>query len=239
MKRLRLFFAILLLLTALPLWRYLDILGWFPVGNLITAIFFFIWGTFCLVLPLALINRKLLIPSLLINLVLAWIINSFHLPYSQASYDEPEARHCSLINFAGLIYPMRSIVPAAHEDDLMIRNQICWARKISKTLPQDIQKDDLPAYQAFINDKLTLPNIKWKTTLPFFLPIFFTINQIDPLMDTTLAQKFWNEHYTAEVQSRDYNFLSFPHSDYIKWEYRFLEKYWPDFVENIEIINPE
>lgn len=134
---------------------------------------------------------------------------------------------------------MRSIVPAAHEDDLMIRNQICWARKISKTLPQDIQKDDLPAYQAFINDKLTLPNIKWKTTLPFFLPIFFTINQIDPLMDTTLAQKFWNEHYTAEVQSRDYNFLSFPHSDYIKWEYRFLEKYWPDFVENIEIINPE
>lgn len=240
MKRLKILFASLLFLSALPLWRYLDMLAWFNLNGLFTVVSFFIWSSIFLILPISLIYRRVFIPGIILNICFSFLIYFFANPFSSHSVDYPEERHCSLLNFAGFFYNFKSILPSAHEDDLLIRNQICWARKLSLSIPDELSKHESSVYFKLVEEKLALPELKWKTTLPFLIPIYLKISKVDPIVDTVEAQKFWNNHYTAEIQIRDYNFMSYPHSDYIKWEYRLLEKYWAEFLDNVEITrNPE
>lgn len=240
MKRLKILFATLLFLSAVPLWRYLDMLAWLNLNGLFTVFCFFIWSTVCLILPTSLIYRRVLIPGLILNICFSFLIYFFANPFSSHTVDHPEERHCSLLNFSGFFYNFKAVLPSAHADDLLIRNQICWARKLSLSIPDNLSKHESSVYLKLIEEKLTLPELKWKTTLPFLIPIYLKISKVDPIVDTVEAQKFWNNHYTAELQIRDYNFLSYPHSDYIKWEYRILEKYWSEFLDNVEITrNPE
>lgn len=235
MKRLKILFATLLFLSALPLWRYLDMLAWFNLNHLFTVACFFIWSSICIILPASLIYRRIFTLGLILNVCFSFLIYFFAEPFSSDTIDLPENRHCSLLNFSGSFFHLKTILPSAHEDDLLIRNQICWARKLSISIPDDLNKHESNVYLKLIEEKLSLPEIKWRTTLPFLVPIYLKISKVDPIIDTVEAQKFWNNHYTAEIQIRDYNFLSYPHSDYIKWEYRLIEKYWSEFLDNVEI----
>ena len=232
------FFAILLLLSALPLWRALDMLVWFNLNRYLVVSLFFCWSTLCIITPLSLIYRRLFVPGLTLNICFACLVYFFSNPFSTISIDNPEDRHCSLLNFSGLFYNLKDFMPSAHEDDLLIRNQICWAKKLSLSIPDNIGKHESDVYLKLVEDKLILPEIKWKSTLPFLVPIYIKVSKADPVIDVIEAQKFWNNHYTAEIADREYNFLSYPHSDYIKWEYGLFEKYWPNFVTSIEIEKP-
>lgn len=232
MKRLKLVLAIMLLMMALPIWRYLDMTVWLKIGKLYYTAFLFSWSALFLILPISLVFRRFFIPGIILNICFAIIVQIFAPVYSSHSLDEPEARHCSLLNYAGLFYSLKEIMPAAHEDDLLIRNQTCWLKKLEQSIPENLSKHEIPVYQEIIEKKLFRPEVKWKTNLPFLIPIYFHFGDGLVIVE---AQKFWNAHYTAEVSSRDYNFLSYPHADYIKWEYGFIEKYLSEFLDELEI----
>ncbi|MFA5583756.1 MAG: hypothetical protein WDA09_06040 [Bacteriovoracaceae bacterium] len=229
----KLVFAIALLIVALPLWRFIDMVAWFEIDKSYSIIALMIWSFLFLIVPISLVFKRFLVPALILNFCFAVLVYFFVPNFSSASLDSPESRHCSLLNYSGFFYPFKALMPQAHEDDLLIRNQICWARKISKSIPDGLNKHEAQVYLNLVEEKLLLPEIKWKSTLPFFIPIYLQFNETD--IPSLKAQKFWNDHYTAEIQERDYNFLSYPHSDYIKWEYGLVEKYWAKFIDGLEI----
>ena len=233
MNRLKIVFAMLLTLLALPIWRYLDMLPWFDINKGYSTFALCLWSCLFIILPISLIYKKFFAPALILNLCFAVLVYFFVPTLSSASLDEPEARHCSLLNYSGLFYSLKAVMPSAHEDDLLIRNQICWVRKLAQSIPEGLNKHETGVYLKLVEEKLFLPELKWKTTIPFLLPIYLKFD--DALMQTIMGQKFWNNHYTAQIQERDYNFLSYPHSDYIKWEYRLIEKYWSEFLEDLDI----
>lgn len=233
MKRLKLFFSILLLIMALPIWRFVDMASWVDIDKIYHVTVLFIWSTLFILLPIALVYRRFLIPGLAFNLCFAVIVLIFFPVFSTHSLDTPESRHCPIISYSGFFYPFKSILPAAHEDDILIRNQICWLRKLSKSIPENLNKHEMIIYKDLIEQKLFLPEVKWKSSLPFLLPIYLKFAESG--VNALEAQKFWNGHFTAEVKDRDYNFLSYPHSDYIKLEYGLVEKYWGGFLDEVEI----
>lgn len=233
MNRLKLLFSFLLLLLALPMWRYLDMLAWFNINKIYSTVGLCLWSSLFLIVPISIIYKKFFTPAIILNLCFAVLVYFFVPTLSSSSLDGPEDRHCSLLNYAGFFYPLRAVMPSAHEDDLLIRNQICWVRKLTQSIPEKLNKHETGVYLKLVEEKLFLPQLKWKTSIPFLLPIYLKFD--DALMQTMMGQKFWNNHYTSQIQERDYNFLSYPHSDYIKWEYRLIEKYWSEFLEDLDI----
>lgn len=237
MKRLKLFIALALLMFTLPTWRFIDMVAWVDINKTYLVVLLFAWSTSFLIIPISLVYKRFFIPGTVLNLCFT-ILAQFFLPeFSSHTQDQPEARHCSLLHYSGFFYSIKSILPSAHEDDLMIRNQICWMRKLEKSVPDQLTKHEVNIYRSLIEEKLFLPEVKWKTSLPFLIPIYLHFSDLG--LEYLEAQKFWNNHYTAEVRNRDYNFLSYPHSSYIKWEYGLVEKYWAGFLDNVEITREE
>lgn len=233
MNRLRIFFAIILLMLALPLWRYLDMFTWFSINKTYFTAGFLLWSSFFLIVPISLIYKRFFAPTIMLNSCFAVLIYFFVGIFSNNSLDHPESRHCSLLNYSGFLFPLKVILPAAYEDDLHIRNQICWIRKLTLSIPSNLSKHEAPVYEKLIADKLMLPEIKWKITLPFTIPLY--MKNLHPELDLISLQKFWDDHYTAEIKDREYNFLSYPHSDYIRWEYGFLEVKWRELLDSVEV----
>lgn len=223
MKHLKLLISLGLLFLAIPVWRLLDMATWLNMDRYYITLSLLVWSSLFLVVPFSLIYRRFFIPGNILNVCFAILVQLFSGVYSSHSMDLPEARHCSLLNFSGFFYTFKNKLPAAHNDDLMIRNQICWLRKLEKSIPQKLTKHETRVYQELVEKKLSLPEIKWKNNLPFIIAIYqhFT----DQNMFIIEGQKFWATRYKDEVNQREYNFLSFPHSSYIKWEYELVERY--------------
>lgn len=234
MKRLKYLFAGCLLLLSLPVWRLLD---WanliFPVQFLITGSLV-IWGICCVVIPL-----KLLIPKMnrWIGLLLVLLIGSLSLtagPFTSQTTLEPTDTHCGRMSYAGFFYPVRQILSNAHQDDLEVRNQICWLVKMITKIPAEIAAEDLANHLNLMKNKLMKPAQKYRASLPwitFLLGKYLTSSEIknSPLLIQNLG--FWTQLYSEEISGRKYAWYEWPHSSMIKFEYGFIERNW----ENIQI----
>jgi len=234
MKRLKYLFAGLILIISLPAWRLLDWANVTLPFQILMTFSLIIWASFFVVIPL-----KLLIPkmnrwvSLLLILCLgslAWIAS----PFSDQTTLEPTLTHCSRMSYTGFFYPLRSVLTNAHQDDLEIRNQMCWLVKMIGKVPSEIPAEDLAHHLNLMKNKLMKPAQKYRASLPwitFLLGKHLTASEIQnsPLLVQNLG--FWSQLYAEEISARDYAWYDWPHSSIIKLEYGFIEKNW----ENIQI----
>lgn len=246
MKRLKLFFACLLFIFAVPMWRYLDMVAWVWPSDILYALTFFAWSFFFLILPLSLIKTKknplifaLFIAPLSLLCLYAGVLSGMATQY-------PELNHCGRMTYTGVFYPIHKFLPEAHAEDLEIRNQFCWVRKMILKLPMEFEDEtELANYVNLTRDKLLKPEFKYRATLP--LVALLHGKMFGRMKNGGLATyqggkmfveslNFWLEQYTVEVNAREYSVMSFPHGDYIKFEYGLIERNWQTLVKGIEVI---
>lgn len=247
MFRLRAFFAILLLLFFFPLWRYLDFLiitllspGLFTAAMSVLILI-------CFFVPLRLLKPT--IPR--IHLFLIWISITV-LAYLGAGLsgnetDDIAARHCGFSSFTGAFFVLRPLLPPAHQDDLEVRNQMCWVRKLITEVPEDIPDvKELQDYLEMIRQKLLGPERKYKATLPLIalLHAHLSANLSGTALESVEVGKmfveslhFWKSQYTVEISALDYPWYAWPHAAYIQFEYGLIERNWESLVDGIRIEN--
>lgn len=245
MRRLKVLFAIFLFLLALPLWRYLDFLVWVWPDELLYASIFFFWLLFFVILPLRLLIPKLHAALLLISSALL-ALYAWHLgPLSEMAADSPEHTHCGRLTYSGFFYPVHKLLTDAHQDDLEIRNQLCWVRKMVVRTPRRFDTPhELATYSEIIRDRLLKPQNKFRAVLPMVALLHGHI--IAKLEEQSVLMpgfsegrmfieglRFWQEQYTLEVRDREYAFWNFPHGPYIKWEYGIIERNWRSIMEGL------
>ena len=143
------------------------------------------------------------------------------------------------MTYTATFYPISRFLSEAHQDDLEIKNQMCWVRKMINRVPKKLDSEhEVKIYTKLIQDKLLKPSIKYRATLPLVALLFFKIeiaaaNSTD--LKTYNSIHFWINHYTEEIGSRKYNIWSWPHSRYIQFEYGLIENNWRKLVDSTVI----
>lgn len=245
MKRLRIFFAVILLLFFLPFWRGLD----YQVMVVPSPLLYTISLTGIFLMTVA-IPVRLLFPHLRKLYLFAGVILLIPLfwygsPLSGKATRHYELRHCGLSTYAGFFYHIRSILLPAHEDDLEVRNQMCWIRKMIVRMPEEIDDvKELQNYLDLLRQKLLSPPNKYKASLPLiaFLHGSMSASISGTALESVQVGKmfvdslhFWKGQYTVEINAIEYPWYAWPHSAYTQFEYGLIEKNWESLVEGIQI----
>jgi hypothetical protein len=236
MLRLRLLFAIILLILALPFWRYTDMIAIASPFEWPLTLAMFIWSGIFIAIPLKLIYQKLKVWMLLLVMVGFGLLSFWSTPLSRMSTTNPDFNHCGYITFTGSFYPIAPFVTDAYRDDLEARNQMCWIRKMISRVPE---KYELGPYIKIVHDKLLKPQIKYRASLPLIavlmVKINFGTNESNAPLNVYDSLHFWIDHYTEEISERKYSAWNWPHSNYIKFEYGLIEKNWQSVIDSIVI----
>jgi hypothetical protein len=178
--------------------------------------------------------------------ILAGVIVGLAGTLSKMASDNPLHGHCGPLTYTGVFYPTRELLSAAHQDDLEIRNQLCWTRKlVIRVLPKFDSEAEYLTYTKITRDKLLKPERKYRVALPIIGYLYGTIiNRWDnyniPLMKNIQTgklfleeMKYWSHEYTEEVSAREYGWWDFLHGNYIKFEYGIVEKNWQNLLDGI------
>ena len=246
MTRIRIMIAALLLLVAIPLWRWLDIVAFtWPADSLFAIGITLLAGLF-IFLPLLILKPKLnlfwmlLIPALGLSAY-------YSRPLSKMSTADPHHSHCGSLTYTGLLYPLRVAASNALADDLEARNQLCWVRKMILRVPLTLTNaHELATYKILVTKRLMLPENKFKSTLPMVAALdLYLLYRFDSQglsiqhfrngKDFLDALHFWEQQYTVEISSRNYGWWDWPYSAIIKFEYGLIETHWKDIIDNITI----
>lgn len=234
MKRLKVFFAICLLILAVPFWRLTDwTLLVFP-WKMVTVLAQTFWASLFLVTALNLLFSK--IRWWMNFLIIGFVAGLSYLagPLTGMTTIEPTLTHCGRTSYGGFFYPIRNILTPALQDDLEARNQMCWVVKMIRQVPDHIPPEDLANRLNLMKNKLMKPEIKYRVTLPwiaFLLGRYLTSSEIEnsPLLIQNLG--FWSNLYTEQISSRQYGWYDTPFAFITQIEYGFIERNW----ENIKL----
>lgn len=236
MQRLKLLFALVLLLLALPFWRFIDILVVASPFNFPIYVALIFWFGIFVLIPTKLMVQKVKTWMVIFALGAFTAMTFLISPFSNMATRNPEFNHCGHMTFTGTFYPVRKILTNAYLDDLEARNQQCWIRKMINKVPE---KFEMVTYSKITHEKLLKPEIKFRSSLPLVAALFFKINVTN---DEAYAAKniydsihFWIEHYTEEISQRKYPAWNWPHSSYIQFEYGLIEKNWQSFIDSLVI----
>ncbi|WP_408098176.1 hypothetical protein ACJVC5_04415 [Peredibacter sp. HCB2-198] len=240
MKRLKLVFAIVILLFALPIWRFIDFVAIFSPFEILTSLALFIWFGLFVAIPVKLIRPQIKTIFIVLGIFFFGALTFWVNPLSNQATLDPTLNHCGRLTYTSTLYPMRNILTEAHLDDLEVRNQMCWVRKMVSRVPQKFDSaDELAAYNNLLTDRLMKPEYKFRASLPLIAMLHLQINmsahfELGPkyLYDSV---HFWLNHYTVEISQRQYSFWSWPHSKYIQFEYGLIERNWESLVDAIQI----
>jgi hypothetical protein len=240
MKRLRLLFAALLLVLALPAWRTLDLAAIASPLELPVALSSALWFTLFLLLPTKLLVPRLKAPLLAV-LAVAYAAGAWYAgPLSKMSSRNPEFGHCGPLTYTGTFYPLRGLLTEAHQDDLDARNQLCWLRKLVARVPERFDGEaEVATYSKIIRDRLLKPTLKYRVGLPLIAILYFRIHAAGGDVSSAKAVydslHFWITQYTEEIKGRRYAPWNWPHSSYIQWEYGLVERNWQRLIDGITI----
>ncbi len=245
MKRIRIFFAIVLLIILFPFWRGLDYLVIITDSSFLFTVSFLL-GVLCfIVVPMHLVKKDLRKFYYPLILLISGIVGYTGSTLSDKATFHNELRHCGAATFTGLFYNVRNFLPPAHQDDLELRNQLCWVRKMITRMPQEINDvNELKNYLDLIRQKLLSPTSKFKASLPLiaFLHGKMSASLAGPALESIEIGKmfidalhFWKSQYTVEVAALEYPWYAWPHSAWIKWEYGLIERNWEGLVDSIQI----
>ena len=229
MKRLRYLFAGILLLVSFPSWRLLD---WanviLPFQWIITS-GFVLWGVIFVIFPLKLILTKLHRRWALFIILSLGSLSWLSGPFTAQTTLDPNSSHCGRTSYTGFFYPARSLLSNAHQDDLELRNQMCWLVKMIKKVPSEIAPEDLAHHLNLMKNKLLKPSLKFRASLPwitFLLGRYLSASELknSPLLVQNLS--YWTQLYNEEISARKYPWYEWPHSAMIQFEYGVIEKHW-------------
>ena len=245
MTRLRIFFAVILVVMFFPVWRGLDYLVVITDSTLLFTMAFLLSSIIFIIVPIHLYKRdlkKIIYPIILLILGVFAFSGSTLSGKATRHY---ELRQCGVSTFAGFFYHVRNFLPPAHQDDLELRNQLCWVRKMITKMPQEIDDvNELKNYLDLIRQKLLSPPSKYKASLPLiaFLHGKMSASLVGPALESIEIGKmfvdalhFWKSQYTVEISALEYPWYAWPHSAWIKWEYGLIERNWESLVESIQI----
>lgn len=234
MPRLKIFFALILLVLALPFWRFTDMLAIISPFEWPLTFTLTLWFAIFIAIPIKLIFPKLKTPFVITGILVFASLSWWTGPLSGMATQHPEYNHCGKATYTGVFYPIRVVLTDAHRDDLEARNQMCWVRKIISRTPENF---DFVAYSKLVHDKLMKPERKYRVALPLIAALFVKINLSDEggARNVYNSLQFWIDHYTEEINKRDYPVWNWPHSSYIKWEYGLVEKNWEAVIDGIVI----
>lgn len=246
MKRLRIIFSIVLLFFALPFWRWMDFISWLLPEPGLYAFAFFFWGVLFLVLPTWLLKPRIAPLVVLAFVLIGSVSNYFSGPLSNMATNDPTHNHCGRLTFTGVFYPAFNVLTQAPADDLEARNQLCWVKKMIQRVPDRFHTvAELEAYLKLTQDKLLMPENKFRVSLPMLAMLYFVIytNHIDPDPSQDIKEvksileslHFWIDQYTVEISSRDYSWWDFPHGPFMQFEYGLVEKNWENLVNSIVV----
>jgi hypothetical protein len=232
MQRLRVLFAVFLFCLFLPLWRLADYVVILSPNNFLYAATLTLLVSAFILLPLYLLMRfkRWFIPFAAGALfTLAYFIN----PLSSQTTLHPELNHCGDFTYTGFLYPIHDYLNDSNTDDLLIRNQLCWVRKMVKKIPPESIEG---AYLIQTHKKLMLPKDKFQVTLPLIAilhgELAFKSNNPKFLYDSL---QFWKEHYTLQLKNKEYHWWDWPLSSWMKFEYGLIENNWESIVDNIRV----
>lgn len=240
MKRLKFIFAIALLLLALPFWRFADLVAVISPFRWPLSFALTLWFAIFIAIPLKLILPKIQTILVVISILCFGSLSWWSGPLSKMATMNPDLNHCGGMTYTGLLYPISEYVSDAHRDDLEVRNQLCWIRKMISQVPERFDNlHDAQAYTKLIQDKLFLPEIKYRASLPLIAFLYLSINTsagnslgVKQVYDSL---HFWINHYTEEISNRTYSAWNWPHSNYIQFEYGLIEKNWEALIASIVI----
>lgn len=246
MKRLRLFFAIPVLCLFLPMWRYLDMLNFAWPEPRVFGVMFALLVFLFIALPARLISARVHWGFIIAIPIALGIFASTLGSVSQMATANPDFNHCGTLSYTGFFYPARHLLTDAHQDDLEIRNQLCWVRKmVTRVLPEFKSEIEYTTYHKLTRDKLMKPARKYRVSLPLIGVLYGNIiHRWDryniPLLKNIQTGKlfieemnFWTREYTEEVSARDYGWWDWLHGTYIKWEYSFIEENWQRLLDGV------
>jgi hypothetical protein len=245
MLRLRVFFALLLLALLLPVWRLQDLLLFFWPSATLYALGFMSTFLIFLGLPVRLVRPELktlvFLPAALLAALLGW----WGAPFSGADQTQVEARHCGFTSYTGFFYGARGLMPEAQQDDLELRNQLCWIKKMTIQLPR--QFDDSDQYESFIKDLellLLRPENKYRASLPLIALLYghLAFRFDGKPWETVSSGKIflesltlWRQHYTTDISARSYGWWNWPLSGIMRLEYGLVERNWEYILDNVRI----
>lgn len=198
------------------------------------------WFGIFIAIPLKLIFHKIktwmLVSFILGYGVLAW----WSSPLSHMATKNSTFNHCGAITYTGTFYPISEYLSDAHRDDLEARNQMCWVRKMISRVPDKFDTEhEIITYSKITQDKLLSPELKYRVALPLIAILYVRINasasNLKGAMNIYDSLHFWIDHYTEEINQRNYSAWNWPHSDYIKFEYGIIEKNWQKLIDNIVV----
>ncbi|HXH30936.1 MAG TPA: hypothetical protein VNJ01_09005 [Bacteriovoracaceae bacterium] len=240
MHRLKLFFVVLLLILALPVWRFIDLTVIIWPHPVLLSIFQTLWASIFLALPVKLLKPSLPPLRLLITLGVLSLGFWYAGPLSDMATIRPEFSHCGRLTYTGFIYPARSLLSDTHQDDLEARNQLCWVRKMVLRLPMKFDStQEFEDFEKLIQQKLLKPEIKYRVSLPLIAVLYgsigMTLGEIKGGHTFVKSLHFWREQYTVEISGRDYSVWNWPHSSYMKFEYGLVERNWENLIESMVI----
>lgn len=230
-------FITIILLLALPVWRLMDLAVVTWPNQWLFSLMMLFWSALFVLFPMRLLWPKaqlklLLIPFLLIP-TLAW----FSGPLSGQATLEPSSTHCGRMTYSGFFFPVKDLLSNAHTDDLEVRNQMCWIRKMVQKVPDQISDADFEAHVEHLKFRLLKPQTKYRAALPGILLLMGltvtagfdnenSLQRVKAGKFFATSLDFWSKQYSEEISGRDYHWYEWPHSALIKFEYGLIEKNW-------------
>lgn len=237
MKWVKWTFIALLLLLALPVWRLMDLSAVIWPNPWIFTGLMCLWSAIYVLLPMKLIRPKTQFRLRIIPFLLVITLAYFSGPLSTKATLEPAGSHCGWMTYTGFFYRAKDMVSNAHTDDLEVRNQMCWVRKLIQKVPERIPNDDFDQHIEHLKFRLLKPATKYRAVLPGIL--FLTGLTITAGMDKenslhrikaghrfATSMELWSKQYSEEISGRVYDWYEWPHSVLIQFEYGLIEKNW-------------
>lgn len=242
MKRLRVLFAAGLILLFLPIWRLLDYMVILWPGSWLYTFLFTLTLLMLVGIPVYLISSRLKFRWVFLAVMAFGSLNLILKPLSEREPERVTRSHCGHLTYTGFFYPIQPYATSAFSDDLAVRNQLCWVRKLIMTSPTQFRDDQAQVDYLKSLEKLLLePEEKYLATLPM---VAWLYGQIATRMQLSGGEffvstlHFWKDHYRTVINGREYSWWDWPLSAVIQWEYGLIENNWEDIIENVSIEEP-
>jgi hypothetical protein len=238
MKWLKCTLALLLLFLSGPIWRLLDWAHIVVPSPIFFALNISWWTLFFIQWPIKLCWPKFQRKIILAITCMVFIIALLTGPLSNHSNRRPGLTHCGRLSYSGFFYPIRSLLLNSYQDDLEVKNQICWLRKSSLQVENRITGQSMPQKLDEMKELLMKPDRKFRASLPAVLYLFANYlaaweqENADELSALEKGEIFiqgfnyWTEQYNEEISGRKYAWYEWPNSKWILIEYGLIEENW-------------
>src|SRR5665647_1086291 len=170
MKVARIVGMAIFLLFALMIWRLMDWVVILWPHPLMYVLIMVISSMVLVALPIRLFRPRTHFGWYLGIFVFFGVISWWAGPFSRMATKGHEHVHCGRATYSGFFYPIKDYMFNAFQDDLDVRNQLCWIRKMIIKVPTSFTTDeDLRNYYNLIAARLKKPDHKYRVALPAVL----------------------------------------------------------------------